>query len=261
MTEYDPEWYRAFFGKDYLEVYGNLLTQESSEAEFVIRALDLRPGDRVLDLCCGTGRHAVPLAKAGLRVTGLDMSEQYLELAHLASREAGVKVRLVQGDMREIPFIGEFDAVVNMFTAFGYFDSESDDQRVLDGVAAALRPGGRLLLDLLNRDWVAANYVRSELREGEDGTIYQERREFDPVAGRNHVEFTITSPDGAERKTSHHIRLYVVTEISQMFDRGGLVLERSYGGYDGSLLSVEARRTILVARKIRSDLRGPGRCQ
>ncbi len=252
MNEYDPDWYRSFFGQDYLDVYGHLLTEESSqvEAEFVIRALGLKPGDRVLDLCCGTGRHAVPLAKAGLQVTGLDMSEEYLAHARSAAREAEVKVRFVQGDMREIPFRGEFDAVVNMFTAFGYFDSEADDQRVIDGAASALRPGGRLLLDLLNRDWVAANYVRNEARETPDGTTYQERRDFDPVAGRNHVEFTITSRDTAERKVSHHIRLYVATEISRMLDRAGLALERSYGGYDGDLLSVETRRMILVARNI-----------
>lgn len=251
MDGYDPEWYRSFFGQAYLDVYGHLLTEESSEAEakFVIRALDLKPGDRVLDLCCGTGRHAVPLARAGLRVTGLDMSEEYLAIAGSAARKAGVKVRFVQGDMRDIPFKGEFDAAVNMFTAFGYFDSEADDQRVIDGTAAALRPGGRLLLDLLNRDWVAANYVRSESREGPDGTIFKESRNFDSVAGRNHVEFTITSQDGAERKVSHHIRLYVATEISRMLDGAGLTLERSYGGYDGHLLSVETRRMILVSRK------------
>ena len=251
MNEYDPEWYRSFFGQDYLDVYGHLLTEESSqtEADFVIRALDLKPGDRVLDLCCGTGRHAVLLAKAGLEVTGLDMSEEYLALARSAAREAGVEVRFVQGDMREIPYKGEFDAVVNMFTAFGYFDEDADDQRVIDGAAVALRPGGRLLLDLLNRDWVVANYVRSESREGSDGTVYTEQRTFDPVAGRNHVEFTIASADGAERKVSHHIRLYVATEISGMLDRTGLTLERSYGGYDGSLLSVETRRMILVSSK------------
>ena len=140
--------------------------------------------------------------------------------------------------------------MVNMFTAFGYFDSEADDQCVLHGAAAALKPGGRLLLDLLNRDWMAANYVRGECREGEDGTVYHERRDFDSVAGRNHVEFTITSPDGAERKTRHHIRLYVATELSRMLERSGLVMETVYGGYDMRPLSVETRRMVLVAMKL-----------
>lgn len=249
MKGYDPEWYRSFFRQDYLDVYDHMLTEETSEAEaeFVVRALGLRPGDRLLDLCCGTGRHAVPLAKAGLEVIGLDVSEEYLAIARSAAEHAGVDVRFVHGDMREVPFVEEFDAVTNMFTAFGYFDSEADDQRVIDGAAAALRPGGRLLLDLLNRDWVAANYVRSESRKVPDGTVFRERRDFDPVAGRNHIEFTITSPDGAERKASHHIRLYVPTEVCRMLESAGLELKQTYGGYDGIPQSVDARRLIMVA--------------
>ena len=105
-------------------------------------------------------------------------------------------------------------------------------------------------MDLLNRDWVAAHYVQSESREGEDGTIYEERRHFDPLTGRNHVEFTIASPDGLERKASHHIRLYVATEIARMLTWAGFGVEGSYGGYDGISLSVETRRLILLARKI-----------
>ena len=249
--EHDPQWYKSFFGQDYLDVYEHVLTSDHSvaEAEFVRRALDLEAGARVLDLCCGQGRHAVPFAKMGMRVTGLDMTESYLALARSAADAAGVELRLVHGDMREIPYEGEFDAVINMFTAFGYFDEEADDQRVLDSAARALKPGGRLLLDLLNRDWVAANYVQHETRLAEDGNRYDESREFDSVAGRNHVNFTIVAPDGGERRTGHHIRLYVATEISRMLTRAGLAFERAYGDYQGNEVSIETRRMIVVARK------------
>jgi SAM-dependent methyltransferase len=252
MTQHDPNWYTSFFGPDYLEVYGHLFARDSSEAEagFVRSALKLRPGEKVLDLCCGQGRHAVRLAREGLAVTGLDMTESYLELAKTAADKAGVELDLVQGDMRELAFEGEFDAVINMFTAFGYFDDEADDQRVLDGAARALKPEGRILLDLLNRDWVAANYVRSERRTGPDGTVFVEDREFDSVSGRNHVEFTIIDPDGTERTTGHHIRLYVATEMSRMLTRAGLTVQRIYGGYEGEPLSVESRRMIVVATKL-----------
>ena len=252
MSQYESDWYRSFFGQDYLDVYGHVLGEDRSQAEadFVRGALALEPGQRVLDLCCGQGRHAVPLARAGLRVTGLDMSESYLRLAASAAEAAGVDLDTVVGDMREIPYEAEFDAVVNMFTAFGYFDDESDDRRVLGGIAGALKPGGRVLLDLLNRDWVAANYIESEWRRSEDETLYLEQREFDPVAGRNHVEFTIVSPDGSTRRTGHHIRLYVMTEMISMLTSAGLDFERAYGDYDGSPLSVHKRRMIVVARKL-----------
>jgi SAM-dependent methyltransferase len=251
MTQYDSDWYRSFFGQDYLDVYGHLLMPDSSEseAEFVRNTLSLNPGQKVLDLCCGQGRHAVPLARGGLAVTGLDMTESYLESARSAAAAAGVEIKTVLGDMREIPYENEFDAVINMFTAFGYFEDEADDQRVLDGAARALKPGGRILLDLLNRDWVAANYVRSEQRTGPDGTEYTETREFDSVSGRNHVGFTINRPDGTERRASHHIRLYVATEITRMIERAGLDFHRVYGGYGGEPLSVATRRMIVVAAK------------
>ena len=175
-------------------------------------------------------------------MTGLDMTESYLELARSSAAAAGVEIETVVGDMREIPYENEFDAVINMFTAFGYFDDEADDQRVLDGAARALKPGGRILLDLLNRDWVAANYVRSEQRTGPDGTVYTESRELDSVSGRNHVEFSIARPDRTVTQTGHHIRLYVATEISRMLQRAGLDFQRVYGGYGGEPLSVATRR-------------------
>ncbi len=251
MNQHDSDWYRSFFGRDYLDVYGHLFTPDGSESEveFVRTTLGLKPGQKVLDLCCGQGRHAVPLARGGLSVTGLDMTESYLELANSAALEAGVEIETVVGDMREIHYENEFDAVINMFTAFGYFDDEADDQRVLDGAARALKPGGRILLDLLNRDWVAANYVRHEQRAGPDGTVYTETREFDSVSGRNHVEFSIVGPGGPQRRTGHHIRLYVATEISRMLERAGLDLQRVYGGYGGEPLSVATRRMIVVAAK------------
>jgi SAM-dependent methyltransferase len=251
MKQHDSGWYKSFFGRDYLDVYGHLLTSDGSEseAEFVRNVLSLNPGQKVLDLCCGQGRHAIPLARGGLAVTGLDMTESYLELANSAALAAGVEIKTVVGDMREIPYENEFDAVINMFTAFGYFDDEADDQRVLDGAARALKPGGRILLDLLNRDWVAANYVRSEQRTGPDGTVYTETREFDSVFGRNHVEFSIVGPGGSQRTTGHHIRLYVATEISRMLERAGLNFQRVYGGYGGEPLSVATRRMIVVAAK------------
>jgi len=121
MKQHDSGWYKSFFGRDYLDVYGHLLTSDGSEseAEFVRNVLSLNPGQKVLDLCCGQGRHAIPLARGGLAVTGLDMTESYLELANSAALAAGVEIKTVVGDMREIPYENEFDAVINMFTAFG----------------------------------------------------------------------------------------------------------------------------------------------
>ncbi len=253
MASQEPvPWYVSFFSDDYLDAYGHLLTDERAqqEAAFVEQALGLSPGDRVLDLCSGPGRHAVLLAKRGLDVTAQDLSQDYLEQALRATQDEGVSLTAVHSDMRRIPFEAAFDAVINMFTAFGYLESEEEDARVLQQIARALKPGGRFLLDLINREWVVSNYVQNEWRRASDGAIYLEHRELDLVAGRNHVTFTVILPNGARREMEgHHVRVYTLTEVIAMLQRAGLTFKRAYGGFSGEPYAVDTRRMIVVGKK------------
>src|SRR3984893_11902735 len=154
MATQGSAWYVDFFRSDYLNVYGHTFTEERAqkEAGFVATALELKPGASVLDLCCGQGRHAVQLAKRGLRVTGLDLNSEYLELAQKAAEANNAKLETVTADMREIPFENNFDAIVNMYSSFGYLESEAEDLKVLESAAKALKAGGRLLLVMLDRE-------------------------------------------------------------------------------------------------------------
>lgn len=251
MTQ-ERVWYESFFGQDYLDVYAYQFTEEraAKETNFVAKALGLRPGERVLDLCCGQGRHAVVLASMDLEVIGIDLSEQYLELTEMAAKERGVRLQTLHADMREIPLDNYFDAIVNMFSSFGYLESEAEDARVLDSIRRALKPGGRVLLDLLNRDWVIANYIQNDWHRGDDGTLYLEHRELDLPTSRNHVTFTAIRPDGSQHEiVGHHIRLYTLRELLGMLEAAGLVFEAVYGGFDGEPYGIDTRRTIVVARR------------
>lgn len=252
MTEADAPWYETFFSDTYLEVFSHHLTPDRAEkeAEFVERALSLRPGATVLDLCSGEGRHAVLLAKRGLRVTAQDLNEDYLRVAKHTATSEGVELETIRSDMREIPFEGEFDAIINMFTAFGYLESEEEDAKVLRQAAKALKPGGQLLMDLLNREWVVLNYIQNEWRKANDGTVFLERRELDLETSRNRVTVTIISPAGeVQQTTSFVIRLYTLTEIIGMLEQAGLAFVGAYGGFDGVPYSIGTRRMIVVARK------------
>jgi SAM-dependent methyltransferase len=135
------------FDDDYLYFYADILGDERSDAdaETVARLLSLRPGVRVLDVPCGDGRIAGRLARRGCEVVGIDSSEHFLALG----RERYPEVEFARGDMRRLPYEAEFDAVVNWFTSFGYFDADGNDS-VLAGFARALLPGGRLVLELHN---------------------------------------------------------------------------------------------------------------
>ncbi|MPZ49864.1 MAG: methyltransferase domain-containing protein [Dehalococcoidia bacterium] len=252
MGESAQPWYQAFFGQDYLDVYGNVFTAERAEQEvgFVTEALALTEGESVLDLCCGQGRHALLLASRGMKVTGQDLSEEYLTLAAKAAAAGGIEIETVHSDMRLIPFEARFDAVINMFSAFGYLEDEAEDAKVLAAVSQALKPGGRLLMDLLNREWVMGNVVPHDWHTGEDGTLYLEHREVDLVASRNHVSFTAIAPDGSRREIAgHHFRLYTLTELVKMLSAVGLEFARAYGGFEGEDYGIGTRRMIVVARK------------
>ncbi|HYX86935.1 MAG TPA: class I SAM-dependent methyltransferase [Gaiellales bacterium] len=152
MSTAEPDWFDRFSDEEHprLAIHRSPAEATAAEVDFLALALGLTDGARVLDLACGHGRHSVELARRGCVVTWVDLSEPSLELAATRAAEAGVDVRLELADMRRIGFEGEFDAVINMFTAFGYFADEADDRLVLERVAAALVPRGACLLETIN---------------------------------------------------------------------------------------------------------------
>jgi SAM-dependent methyltransferase len=241
-----------FFRDDYLAVYNHLFSADGAEKEvaFAERALELKPGARILDLCCGQGRHSVPLARRGFQVTGLDLNPAYLDLAQQSAKSANVTLETIAADMRQIPFQDHFDAIVNMYSSFGYLESEAEDLKVLESAARAIRPAGRLMLDLLNREWAVANYIQNDWHSGADATLYIERRDLDLASSRMHVKFTIIGPDGGRRDSvGHHIRLYTLTETIRLLQRVGLNVTAVFGGFDSEPYAIGTRRMIVVAQK------------
>lgn len=252
MASQGSAWYVDFFRGDYLNVYGHTFTDERAEKEaaFVARALELKPGASVLDLCCGQGRHSVQLAKRGFNVTGLDLNPDYVELTRKAAKAAKVEVETVAADMREIPFAGKFDAIVNMYSSFGYLESEAEDLKVLESAVKALKAGGRILLDMLNREWAIDNYIQNDWHTGADGTLYVERRDLDLATSRMHVHFIVVDPNGGRRESiGHIIRLYTLTEMTRLLERAGLRMTAVFGGFDGEDYSIGTRRMIITARR------------
>jgi SAM-dependent methyltransferase len=244
-------WYVSYFNEEYFQIYGSMLSEERTarEVEGILKLLDLPHGSRILDLACGHGRHAVPLAERGYAVTGQDLSEVFLDRAKADAQARGVQVNWVHGDMREIPFVDEFDAIINIFSSFGYFENDADDQQVLHQVHKALRPGGRLLLDLMHRDAMVRGFQPFDVSRRDDGLVVTEERSFDQLAGRTTVRVTLFYPDGRRTESGHVVRNYTPTELIGMFGRSALEVQATYGGLDGSLLTLDSRRFVGMARK------------
>jgi SAM-dependent methyltransferase len=211
-------WYHAFFDEDYLRLYAPVLTEERTAAEVdgIVSLLGLPVGSAILDLCCGHGRHAIPLARRGYLMTGQDLTALFLERAAADARPARAAVRWVQSDMREIPFRDEFDAVINIFTAFGYLESDHEDLNVLRQVHKALTPGGLFLIEVIHRDNVLGRHRAHYIRRHDDGTIEMDEAEFDLLTSRDNVLTTIVSPDGSRRERRRSARLYSAAELRRM---------------------------------------------
>jgi SAM-dependent methyltransferase len=244
-----PEWWQDFFNQDYIDIYGpEDAGKTEAEVGCLVRLIDLEEGSSILDLCCGYGRHSTELAKKGFRVTGLDFSMPLLTRASQDAKNQNVPLALVRGDMRHIPFGHRFDAVINMFTAFGYFDDEKDDQRVLQGVSSILKTGGKFLLDTVNREYVLSRFTKRSWEQAEDGTYVLDRRSFDLLKSRISAETTLLGTVG-KKERRHSMRFYTLTELARMIEKAGMRVRAVFGHLDGREYWVDTRRMVILAEK------------
>jgi SAM-dependent methyltransferase len=250
MSSIDEQWLR-FFEEAYFPLYAPFLPSEKTaqEVEDLLRLLRLPSGSAILDLGCGYGRHALPLAQQGYQVTGLDKSGHLLRLAQQSGFDAQrVPVRWMHGDMRDIPFTNEFDAVLCLFSSFGYFEEEEENLRVLYQVQRALKPGGLLLMDLVSQLRLIRHFSPSGITRYKNGLLVLEERHFDLLRSRNNVRVTLLHPDGKQQEYCHSIRLYTPMELGSLCARVGLPVQGYYGGLDGRPLTLESRLVVVGRR-------------
>ena len=243
MTVAPPRapWYVEFFGGDYQRLYAHEQERSAREAAGAARALGLLPGDRVLDLCCGTGRHLRELRAAGFKALGFDLHHGSLRAA---------RAPCVRAEMRALPLrTGSLDAVVSLFSSFGYLESDDEDLRVLQEISRALRPGGQVLLDLLSREHALSGFVDSQQRLDADGSLIVEQRSFDALRGRLTTAFVLITPAGVRTDSiGHSLRLYTLTELNRLLERAGLALTATLGSFAGEPFSLDSVRMIALAR-------------
>ena len=212
--------------------------------------LELPVGARILDCPCGQGRHAHLLAEAGYDVDGLDYSPQLLGVAK--RRGTGPSLRYRRGDMRRLPaaWTRRFDAVVNLFTSFGFFADPRDDARVISEFARVLKPGGQLIWHGASRDGVAARFLARDWWRTRDGTMVAQRRSFDPIAGILTVESEWKGPKSRGERV-HRIRLYTATRLAELCRDAGLIVEQVFDDWDTRPVRRTSSEMLLVARKDR----------
>ena len=223
--------------------------ETAEEVDFICEALELLQGATVLDLCCGQGRHGQLLADRGIKVVGLDSSRFLLTEAQKNGSTSQNRLHLVEGDTRHIPLKPVCDAVINLFTSFGFFE-DSDNKRVITAVAAALKSSGKFLLEYWNPYAVLQlNQTRNWWWLSESLLALAEV-EYDPAAGRlSDYRTVVDLSTGTIQESVNRIRFYFPTELEEIFASAGLKVRAMYGDFDYSPFLTESRRLITIAEK------------
>jgi ubiquinone/menaquinone biosynthesis C-methylase UbiE len=203
-----------------------------------------------LDLCCGTGRHSIILRRKGWNIIGLDLSKNLLTIAKRNMKDEKVDLPLVRADMRCFPFGDQvFDAVICMFTSFGYLPSEDEDIKSFKEIRRVLRKNGKFLLDVANENHVIKVFKETEWAEY--GPFYMvEKRSLDLQESRLMSQWTLIRKDTKEaRSLQHNVRLYSFQRLKQMLNKAELTVKEVYGSYDRKKFGSDSTRLIVKAEK------------
>jgi SAM-dependent methyltransferase len=242
------EWYEDWFDEDYLELYAD---RDEAEARHFVQTiwsrLGLKPGIHIADLPCGPGRHSKTFAELGAQVTGLDLSWVMIDHAEKLAANLIPRPRFLKGDLRVLPFASEFDLVVNLFTSFGYFEDEPNNEQVFSELSRVLIPSGTLLIDVINPPWLLDHFTPENLIKTSslEAVIHKELIH----GGRRITKQIHLTHNGESRDIVEAVNLYDTEDLNSLAARHGLVPFDLWGNYDGAPYTENSPRLVFLARK------------
>jgi len=253
-THPKKEWFDddSFWIDQYPSMFSDQRFAEAAEQAERLLQLMRPQGREVLDLGCGPGRFAIPLAQQGFRVTGVDRTAFLLEKARLRAEAAQVTIDWVQQDMRAFVRPAAFDLIISMFTSFGYFEDRRDDLTVLLNILRSLKPGGACIIDVLGKERAARMLQPTTAETLPDGTILVKRCQVVDDWTRVRTEHIVIR-EGMTRTFTFDITLYSGQELRDRLELVGFSDVKLYGNLKGDEYSFDAERLVAVARKPQGD--------
>lgn len=234
-------WGPFMFSKERLE-------NAPAEVTNIISLLKINPGASILDLCCGPGRHSLEFARRGFSVVGVDRTRTYLEKARKQAEIEGLDIKFIQEDMRSFCMPGVFDAAINLFTSFGFFEDKKEDELVAKNLYHSLKDGGVLIIDVIGKEVIARIFRERDWSE-EDGVIFLEERKVTKDWSWMENRWILIKGDKREEFRFSH-RPYSAVELSLLLKESGFSTISIYGDLAGSPYDHKAKRLVAVARKI-----------
>ncbi len=240
MTEWFEEWFNT---EEYQNVYRH---RDDADAERLVKMILAGTGldhrARVIDLACGTGRHSIQFAEKGFDVTAVDLSENLLNVASKTAKCQGLKIKFVNGDLRKFCITSKFDLAVNLFTSFGYFETDDENFSLFSIAYNLLNPGGYFVIDYFNANYLRNNLIPHSEDISHEEKIIQERR----IIGDRVIKDIIINKKGIRKNFRESVRMYTVSELKDRLEKSGLRITRMYGDFDGSKFDLNSSPRIII---------------
>lgn len=246
----DPHWYKKIWRLDTLKT-ATWVEQTKQEIDFLMEVLQLTGKERVLDLACGFGRHALELARRGHSVVGVDITAEYVEDARQQARSEHLDAQFICADLREMSFTEEFEVVLNLGDgAIGYLETDEENLKVFDLIAAALKPSGKHLLAVCNAAYAKKHFPRRFWQIGNSSILLAEF-DWDAKTSRNSylghtLKYgeTLTMPENKGPESS--TRLYTLEELREILRARGIEIQQAYGSYHTAIPPSEEQFQLIV---------------
>lgn len=244
-----PSWYQD---DHFWQIWGRYLfagrlENTAYEVDRIIDLLELLPGEHVIDLCCGMGRHLLELRRRGYRVTGVDRTGAYLAVAREEAAREGLDIQLVQEDVRELNLPADFDGAVNMYTSFGYFEEYNDDLRFAGNVRRLLRPGRRFLIQTEGKEIMARNFRAQEWYWHDDGSIGLHQRIIRDGWERMDMRWILLRDGHIEWDGTVSSRIYSAAEMRALLKAAGFGEGKIFGSMEATPYDQTATQLVAVA--------------
>lgn len=242
------DWFASWFNSDeYLQVYKNRDSNDASKlVELILQNINLEKNATILDLACGSGRHSILFAQLGYKVTGIDLSENLLSIAKDNSALLNLKIEFIRKDIRKLKLNSNFNLVLNLFTSFGYFDTDDENFNIFSIAYNHLVGNGFFIFDFLNSKYVINNLVPYSKEIINNKEVIQERR----IENNKILKKILIASDGITKQFCESVNLYNSNSLIQNITERGFKIQSIFGNYSGELFNeLNSLRFIAICKK------------
>ena len=245
------DWFKDWFNtSEYLDVYKHRNEKDAeSHIQLILNNVPVKFGADILDMACGAGRHSIILARKNFYVTGVDLSGNLLSVARESAEKENLKINFIQSDIREYQTEKKFDLILNLFTSFGYFETDQENFSILKKAYDFLKPNGYFILDYFNIEFLKNNLVELSKDEIKDEQVIQRRK----IENGRVVKQISILVDGKLKEYEESVKMYSDIELVDELRHIGFDIVKTFGDFLGSMFNkFESERLILICKKLDS---------